>query len=379
MADLKYPIGIQTFSKIIEGGWTYVDKTHFIASLVEKSQYVFLSRPRRFGKSLFLSTLKAYFEGRRDLFRGLALDSADVDWTPSPVLYFDFNPENYSLEDGLELRLDTCLSDYEEIYGRRSEDSSPAQRLNTLIRLAYEQTGQRVVILIDEYDKPLLGLQDNEGLFDKSQKILKSVFGNLKSMDSYIRFAFITGVARFSKISIFSDLNNLDDISMDEEYAEICGLTEQELTSTFGAGIEELAKARGEDYETTLDVVRDYYDGYRFSPHGARLYNPFSVLNAMKKKAVAPYWFESGTPTFLVRLIRTDHIDPTDINGRRCSIRALMQVGLGTKDPIPLMFQAGYLTIDTYDSRYERCTLRFPNREVEKAFAENLLPLYIKK
>lgn len=212
MRHLKYPIGIQSFQKIIEEGYAYVDKTSHIGSMVREGAYYFLSRPRRFGKSLLVSTMQAYFEGRKDLFRGLALDSMDVEWTASPVLHFDFNAENFTVEKGLEHLLDTMLYDYEEIYGRREIDATPAQRFRTLIRKAYEQTGRKVVILIDEYDKPLLGIEENHELFEKNQAVLKSFFANLKTMDSFIRFAFLTGVARFNKVSIFSDLNNLDDI-----------------------------------------------------------------------------------------------------------------------------------------------------------------------
>ncbi|MDE6510663.1 MAG: AAA family ATPase, partial [Muribaculaceae bacterium] len=211
MAVLRYPVGMATFSELIRKGYVYVDKTAYIDTLLSQGKFIFLSRPRRFGKSLLLSTLEAYFEGRRELFKGLAADSMDLDWTPSPVLHFDFNAENYSLENGLELLLDGLLRDYERIYGKQSEDVTPSRRFRALIKAAYRHTGREVVILIDEYDKPLLDIDENKELFEKNQRILKSFFGNLKSMDKYIRFSIITGVARFSRVSIFSDLNNLDD------------------------------------------------------------------------------------------------------------------------------------------------------------------------
>ncbi|MDE5585082.1 MAG: AAA family ATPase, partial [Muribaculaceae bacterium] len=377
MSKLRYPVGMQTFSKIIEEGYVYVDKTSYIKTLLDQGQFIFLSRPRRFGKSLLLSTLEAYFEGRRELFKGLAADSMDLDWTPRPVLHFDFNAENFSLDDGLERRLDTLLSSLEGKYGRESKFTTPSQRFSHVIEAAYRQTGREVVILIDEYDKPLLDIEDDKELYEKNQRILKSFFGNLKSMDRYIRFAFITGVARFSKVSIFSDLNNLDDISMDKAYADICGWTEEELLRYFRPGIEDLAEEREEDFEETLAALRDYYDGYLFALKGSRLYNPFSVLKALKKKEIDPYWFDSGTPTFLARRIRRQGTFPPDINGKKCDRDALQAVGLNDRNPLPLMFQTGYLTIADYSRDTGLYELRFPNREVEKGFYRQLLKEYV--
>ena len=373
---LRYPIGIQTFSKIIEGGYAYVDKTGFIPTLLNHGQFIFLSRPRRFGKSLLLSTLEAYFEGRRDLFKGLALDGMDVDWTPSPVFRFDFTSENYSLEDGLLRRLNVLLMQLEEKYGKDSNLVTPSERLNYLIKAAYLQIGRKVVILVDEYDKPLLDIEDMPEIFEKNQRILKSFYGNLKSMDSMIHFAFITGVARFSKVSIFSDLNNLDDISMENDFADICGWTEEELLDTFSQGIETLAEEREEDFNTTLTTMRNYYDGYKFTAKGSRLYNPFSVLRALKAKEIDPYWFETGSPTFLVRRVKARGIYPPDINEVQCAKSELIAVGLNDADPIPLMFQTGYLTVDSYDRDTQLYKLRFPNYEVETGFYQNLLPVY---
>lgn len=376
MAELKYPIGMATFSELIEEGYAYVDKTQYIKPLISQGKFIFLSRPRRFGKSLLLSTMEAYFEGRRELFKGLAADSMDLDWTPSPILHFDFNAENFSMENGLELLLDSYLRRLENIYGSIPENISPSQRFRHLIEAAYRQTGQKVAILIDEYDKPLLDIEDYPEIFEKNQRILKSFFGNLKSMDKYIRFAMITGVARFNKVSIFSDLNNLDDISIIDEFADICGWSEKELTDTFSIGIQALAEKRKEDIETTLRELRDYYDGYLFTEEGTRLYNPYSILKALKNKRIDPYWFESATPTFLARRIKNMRIFPPDINGQICHREELIAVGLNDRNPIPLMFQTGYLTIGSQlgDDLYE---LRFPNREVEKGFYQQLLPLYV--
>ena len=368
---------MQTFSQIIEEGYVYVDKTAYIKQLLNQGKFIFLSRPRRFGKSLLLSTLEAYFEGRRELFKGLAADSQDLDWTPRPVLHFDFNAENYSLDDGLERRLDTLLIGLENKYGQDSRFTTPSQRFSHLIEAAYRQSGREVVILIDEYDKPLLDIEHNKDLYEKNQRILKSFLGNLKSMDRYIRFAFITGVARFSRVSIFSDLNNLDDISMDKAYADICGWSEEELLRYFRPGIEDLAAERDEDFDETLTALRDYYDGYLFSLKGSRLYNPYSVLKALKKQEIDPYWFDSGTPTFLARRIRNRGMYPPDLNGQTCTRDELIAVGLHDRNPIPLMFQTGYLTIAGYDRDTGLYELRFPNREVEKGFYQQLLPMYV--
>lgn len=377
MSELKYPVGMSTFPELIEEGYAYVDKTEYIKSLISQGKFIFLSRPRRFGKSLLLSTLEAYFNGRRDLFKGLAAYSMNLDWTPSPVLHFDFNAENFSLEDGLERHLDTLLSSFEKEYGKDPKFITPSQRFRALIEAAYRKSGREVVILIDEYDKPLLDIEENKFLFEKNQRILKSFFGNMKSMDRYIRFAFITGVARFNKVSIFSDLNNLDDISMDKEYADICGWSEEELLRYFKPGIDRLAEELGDNFEDALKKLRNYYDGYLFSLKGSRLYNPFSVLKALKKMEIDPYWFDSGTPTFLARRIRARGTFPPDINGQMCTREELIAVGLEDNDPIPLMFQTGYLTIAQYHKEMQLYELRFPNREVEIGFYNQLLPIYV--
>ncbi len=376
METPRYPIGMQTFSKIIDEGYVYVDKTAYIKPLLKQGQFIFLSRPRRFGKSLLLSTLQAYFEGRRELFKGLDADRMDLDWTPSPVLRFDFNAEDFSNEKGLQHLIEWYLRDYEKFYGIEPEDTTVSQRFKSLIKAAFEQTGRQVVILIDEYDKPLLGMEEFNEMFEKNQRMLKSFYGNLKSMDNYIRFAFITGVARFSKVSIFSDLNNLKDISMDDEYADICGLTENELLENFRSGIMTLAKKREEDFETTVEVLRNYYDGYLFAVNGSRLYNPYSVLSALDKKEISTFWYETGTPTFLAKWVRNNGIEPREINDVAATKDELVSVGFDEIDPVPLMFQTGYLTIAHYNREAELYELRLPNREVEIGFFKHLLPCY---
>ncbi len=377
MAPLRYPIGMQTFSELIEEGYTYVDKTAYIKPLLEQGKYIFLSRPRRFGKSLLLSTLAAYFEGRRELFKGLAADRLDLDWTPRPVLHFDFNNGQYKRPDGLENRLLFHLAGHEELYGITPKmENDIVLRFENLIKEVHNKTGQKVVILVDEYDKPLLDLEDNKELFEKNQSLLKGFYSNLKAMDAYIKFGMLTGVARFNKVSIFSDLNNLKDISMEDAYADICGWSEKELVDNFRSGIENVAKKRGEDFDATLKALRDYYDGYLFTEEGSRLYNPFSVLCALDKKRIDPYWFETGTPTFLVKRIKARGTYPPDINGKKCTREDLLAVGIYDRNPIPLMFQTGYLTIGTYNRELNMYVLRFPNYEVEIGFYRQLLPIY---
>ncbi len=377
MVALRYPVGMQTFSKIIEEGYTYVDKTAYIKPLLSHGQFIFLSRPRRFGKSLLLSTLAAYFEGRRELFKGLAADKMNLDWTPSPVFYFDFNNGQYKRPEGLNDRIITHLSRYERLYDivpRMEHDI--VLRFENLISEVYHKTGKRVVVLVDEYDKPLLEVEEDKRQFEENQCLLKGFYSNLKSMDAYIKFGMLIGVARFNKVSIFSDFNNLKDISMEDAYADICGWSEKELTDNFRAGIEEVAKKRGEDFDATLKALRDYYDGYLFSEDGSRLYNPFSVLCALDKKRIDPYWFETGTPTFLVKRIKARGTYPPDINGKKCTREDLLAVGLFDKNPIPLMFQTGYLTIGSYNKELNMYVLRFPNYEVEIGFYRQLLPIY---
>lgn len=377
MTRLRYPVGIQSFPEIIEEGYCYVDKTRLIAKLIKEGKYIFLSRPRRFGKSLLLSTIHAYFDGKRELFKGLDIDSMDMDWTPTPVLHFDFNSGLYDNPEGLTRFLAEYLSLYENEFKLESRtDLDVALRFGNLIRGIHKNTGRKVAILVDEYDKPLLGIEENPEQFDKNQALLKGFFSNLKSMDMYIRFAMLTGVARFSKVSIFSDLNNLNDISMYESYQEICGWTEDELISNFRQGISELAIKRRETTQKTIDELRNYYDGYLFSDEGRRLYNPYSVLKALFSKSIKPFWFESATPTFLAKKIKKIGIDPESLNGQTQSYSDLIAIGLGTNNITALMFQTGYLTIDSYDFHRQRYTLRFPNREVEIGFAQNLLPLY---
>ncbi|MDE7466093.1 MAG: ATP-binding protein [Muribaculaceae bacterium] len=377
MANPKYPIGIQTFEKIIEEGFIYVDKTRFIAELIRQNGYYFLSRPRRFGKSLLLSTLHAYFDGKRELFKGLYLDSADVDWEPTPVLHFDLNSENYQVENGLEIILNHQLKRYEEIYGVTSPAQSIATRFTTLIEAASVKTGKKVAVLVDEYDKPLLNVEDSPHILDKNQAILKSFFGNLKSMDRFIKFGFITGVARFNKVSIFSDINNLKDISLNNKYADICGVTQEELLKYFRIGISKLKDNLNVSFERGIELLRQNYDGYLFSDKGSRLFNPYSLIYALDDSEILPYWYETATPTFLAKRIKKSGVILPSLDRTVCTRAQLLATGIDNEVPLGLMFQTGYLTIDSYDPDLESYTLRFPNREVRIGFAEQLYHLYV--
>ena len=375
--DIKYPIGIETFSKIIEGGYAYVDKTEVIYRLIQSSsQYVFLSRPRRFGKSLMLSTIEAYYEGRRELFDGLWLGQADgEDWTPRPVLRFNFVAARGTVED-LNSTIESHLRGWEKLYEAETENLSYADRFMNLIRAICEGTGRRVVVLIDEYDRALVNTMHDPELHEEMKAILKSLFSVLKAADRYIEFAMLTGVSRFSKLSIFSDINNLNDISFDDRYATICGITEDELRRYFAPGVEAFAEVRGTDFEGMMQILKDNYDGYHFSKRCPDIYNPFSLINALDRREILHRWFESGTPTFLMeRLSRIDD-DIADMLAPVVSAGMLANTSIADTNIISILYQTGYLTIKSYDDEEEEFTLGLPNREVATGVYENLLPFY---
>ncbi|MDE6297796.1 MAG: ATP-binding protein [Muribaculaceae bacterium] len=376
MATLqKYPIGIQTFSNIIEDGYTYVDKTGFIPELINAGKYLFLSRPRRFGKSLLLSTLHSYFEGDKRLFEGLAINSTDVEWICRPVIHIDLNAENYMLEDGLDKILDRILRYYERKYGVEVRENSLSGRFTFLLQHIYESTGKKVVILVDEYDKPLLGIEDKPELFNKNQATLKGFFGVLKSSDRHIHFAMLTGVARFNKVSVFSDLNNLRDISFERKFADICGWSHKELLENFTPGIEQLAEYNNISFEVAKTRMKRFYDGYLFAPEGDRLYNPFSVLNALASQSLKYYWFQTGTPTFLIKRIKDAKIKLSSLNESWTNEEQLLAIGVNDPNPVPLLFQTGYLTIGEAEGDAYR--LQFPNKEVEIGFSRSLVPYFM--
>ena len=383
----KLPIGVQSFEDLREKNFLYVDKTTYIFRLVNANKVYFLSRPHRFGKSLFLSTLKAYFLGQKELFKGLYLEKAEEElamqenrnaWQEYPVLYFDFNTENYSDQQSLHSLLHTHLSQWEKLYGADNTEQTFSSRFKGIIERACAQTGKQVVILVDEYDKPLLQTMGiNEALNDEYRNMLKAFYSVIKSCDQYIRFAFLTGVTKFSKISIFSDLNNLRDISLEEDYAGICGITQTELEDRFQPEIQLLAQRQQTDYEHTLVALKQWYDGYRFYPMSEGLYNPSSVLSAFAKREIKSYWFSTGTPTFLVNYLKEAYYYIPDLDGNV----KLNESGLETyravaQDTLPILFQSGYLTIKGYIKEARMYRLGFPNNEVRYGFLENLLPAY---
>ena len=307
MNNRKFPIGVQNFEKIRKGDFLYVDKTELIYQLVDSGSYYFLSRPRRFGKSLLISTLEAYFQGKRELFVGLALERLEQDWVERPVFHLDLNIGKYDAPDSLDKILNEAVSRWELIYGTGVGEVTLALRFAGILRRAYEQTGERVAILIDEYDKPLLQAIGNYELQNAYRSTLKPFYGVLKTMDGCIKFALLTGVTKFGKVSVFSDLNNLNDISMDRRFLNLCGITEKEIHDNFEEDLQALAVMQGMTYEETCNELRTCYDGYHFTYNCEGLYNPFSLLNTFEKKEFGNYWFETGTPTYLVELLKRNH------------------------------------------------------------------------
>ena len=372
---MKYPIGIQNFKDIRMGGYVYVDKTDLIYKLADLGKYYFLSRPRRFGKSLLISTLEAYFQGKKELFGGLALERLETEWKSYPVLHLDLNVDKYSTPDNLDQVLNEALAQWEKVYGSNPNEATLSLRFKGIIRRAFEQTGKQVVVLVDEYDKPLLSTIDCKELHDAYRSTLKAFFGVLKSQDPYIRFAFLTGVSRFSHVSIFSDLNNLQDISLIPDYADICGISEKELHEYFEESLQELASANGMTYEQVCEKLRGQYDGYHFYPNSVGIYNPFSLLNTFQYKLFQDYWFRTGTPTFLVKLLQQNDYDLKALKGLYVDDSALQSVDEDYADPIPVLFQTGYLTFSGYDLEMGY-RLDFPNQEVERGFFNFLLPYY---
>ena len=383
----KLPIGIQSFKDLREKRFLYVDKTEYLFQLVNNGKVYFLSRPRRFGKSLFLSTLAAYFLGQKELFKGLYLEKAEAEqavqenraaWQAYPVLYLDFNTGQYELSGALDETLSYFLDTEEPKYNLQKNSFSHAKRFTSLIQAAYQQTGKQVVILVDEYDKPLLQTMGvNEALNEHYRNMLKAFYSVIKTCDQYIRFAFLTGVTKFSKISIFSDLNNLRDISMEEDYAGICGITQEELEANFQSEIQALATRQDLTYQQALAELKQWYDGYLFHQAGKGMYNPYSVLSALVKREIKSYWFSTGTPTFLVNYLKEAHYYIPDLDGKvELNEEELETYRAVAEDALPILFQAGYLTIKEYISDVRLYRLGFPNDEVRYGFLRNVLPAY---
>jgi hypothetical protein len=377
MNELQHlPIGIQNFESLRKEDYLYVDKTDWVYRLATSGRYYFLSRPRRFGKSMLLSTFQAYFEGKKELFDGTAIARLEKNWTKYPVLHLDLNTADYSTTDALSDKLNKYLTEWEKLYGGEPSERLLGDRFEGVIKRAFEKTGRPVVILVDEYDKPILQTIDNPELQTAYRRVLKGFYGALKSRDGYIKFAFLTGVTKFGKVSIFSDLNSLNDISMDEEYATICGLTDEEIDAVFPAYIQRLADKQKMTVEAAREQLRLLYDGYHFVQDSPAIYNPFSVLNTLAKSQFGNYWFETGTPSYLVYLLQLHHYNLEELPTSVADADALNSIDSQSTDPIPVIYQSGYLTIKDYDREFRYYTLGYPNKEVEEGFVRFLLPYY---
>ena len=373
----KYPIGVQTFSKIREEGYLYIDKTALIYDLVQSGTIYFLSRPRRFGKSLLVTTLESYFSGRRELFRGLAMEGLEKDWTEYPVLHFDFSGTKYFSESALEEQLDLQLSRFESVYGKGEGEISPAGRFGGIIRRAYRQTGRQVVFLVDEYDAPLLDSSGAPELQEKLRNMLRSFYSVVKMSDAMLRFVFITGISKFSQMSIFSELNSLQNISMKDRFSAICGITQGEVEGQLRPDVEALAQKNGETYTEALAHLKKMYDGYHFSPECEDIYNPFSLLNAFSNLDYDSYWFSSGTPTFLINLLRRSEFDIESLDSTEAPAEQFDAPTEQVCTPLPVLYQSGYLTIKSYDPVFRIYTLAYPNEEVRQGFISSLIPYYV--
>lgn len=369
---MKYPIGIQDFEDLQRNGYAYVDKTNFVYKLADEGKYYFLSRPRRFGKSLFLSTLEAYFQGKKELFEGLAIYDLETDWKKYPIFHIDLNTANFREKDSLYTVLNDYLTTWESKYGARESEATLALRFKGVIARAAEKEGCGVVILIDEYDKPILQTLRDPELQAEHRAQLKAFYSVLKTQDRYIKFAFLTGVTKFGKVSVFSDLNNLTDISMDHRYISICGMTEKELLTNFKEGINELASANEDNETETIDKLRMRYSGYHFEENSEEIYNPFSVLNTLANSRYDDYWFKANTHTFLIDILKKHDYCITDLNKAQVKANMMNNVDF---NPIPVIYQSGYLTIKSYDERFNSYQLGFPNKEIEEDIL-NIQPPY---
>ena len=380
MEDLQrlYPIGIQTFSKIREGNYLYIDKTEYVYRMTHSaSSYMFLSRPRRFGKSLLTSTLHSYFSGRKDLFHGLAMEKLEKEWTEYPVLHFDMSTAKHADSEQLLQELNLKLYGYEQIYGRLEEEVNPNQRLMGLIKRAYEQTGKKVVVLIDEYDAPLLDVVHERENLDVLRNIMRNFYSPLKACDPYLRYVFLTGITKFSQLSIFSELNNIKNISMDEPYAAICGISEDEIRLQMKDDLGGLAKKLEITPEEALMKLKENYDGYHFTSPSPDIYNPFSLLNAFADGKFGSYWFGSGTPTYLINMLEKFGVEPSEIGNNRVSVEDFDAPTERMTSIIPLLYQSGYITIKNYDEELDLYTLNIPNKEVRIGLMKSLLPHYV--
>ena len=358
-----YPVGIQTFSKIREANYLYVDKTKYIVDFREKKmKYIFLSRPRRFGKSLFASTLQAYFEGRKELFEGLAIADYEKEWIKHPVLHFDLSGAKHMSVEQLERYLADMLEEQETRWGYKTHQVDANLRLKDLVKKAYEQTSEKVVVIIDEYDAPLLDVVHEKENLQPLRRIMQNFYSPLKKLDPYLEFTFITGITKFPQLSIFSELNNLDNISLYDQYSAICGISKTELTTQIKPDVEALGEALGMTYEECLAELTRFYDGYHFSKNSEDVFNPFSLVKALNARDIAPYWFGSGTPSFLLKLLDKYHVNLSTLESQETVLSSFDQSTEEMTDALPLLYQSGYLTIKKYNPMFQEYTLGIPNR-----------------
>lgn len=373
----RYPIGNQDFKSLRNEGFLYVDKTSYIIELLTGTKYNFLARPRRFGKSLFLTTLEYFFKGERELFHGLAIDSYPWNWEKYPVIHIDLNGSDYTKsEESLTLKINGILDRVEKNYGLLDESKSITERLDQLIRKLYEKTERPVVVLVDEYDKPIIDTIFNENLKEKYKETLRGFYGVLKSLDKYLKIVFMTGVTKFGQMNIFSGLNNIRDISLSTDFGAVCGITEEELVNNFQEGITELAKEEGTVPDRILEILKEHYDGYHFSKNCVDIYNPYSILNAFAEKEIHAYWSMSGTPSFLVEVLKRKDFNLEKLEGAKVSHERLVGINEDFEDPVALFYQTGYLTIKSYQKNTGSYILGYPNQEVEKAWFQFLLPTF---
>mgnify|MGYP002762094045 FL=1 len=374
----KYPVGMQTFAKIREGNYVYVDKTKYIVQMLENgSQYVFLSRPRRFGKSLFVSTLHAYYEGRKDLFEGLALGDYEKNWIKHPVLHFDMSTAKHMEPAELINELEGKLCQLENVYGTEDWAKGTNQRLECLVKRAYEQTGQKVVLLIDEYDAPLLDVVHEKENLKPLRQIMQNFYSPIKYLDPWLEFTFITGITKFSQLSIFSEINNLDNISMFDQYSAICGISKTELLTQMKPDVEILAKALDKTFDETVEELKNFYDGYHFSEKSEDVFNPFSLIKALRSQKIAAYWFSSGTPSYLIKTLQKYHVGILDIEKKRASVDDFDVSPEQMTSAVPLLYQSGYLTIKKYNPILQSFQLDYPNKEVRLGMVKSLAPNYL--
>ena len=373
----KYPIGIQTFSRIIREGFLYVDKTDLIWNLAHYSTFIFMSRPRRFGKSLLTSTLESYFKGERELFEGLKIMQLEKEWTEYPVIRLDLSSaKGRKTADDLRQSLKFILREYLNIYGSNEEEETPGQCLTGILQRANKQTGRQVVVIIDEYDAPLLEVLHEADTLDAKREVMQEFYQPLKANEAIIKFCFITGITKFSQLSIFSTINHLTNVTMDRNFSAICGITETELTTVLKEDIDRLAEAYGITSEEMHQKLKLKYDGYHFTEDSEELYNPFSLLKAFLHSKLANYWFESGTPSFLIRQMQHFRTDITSLDHLEVPSSAFDQPTENMTDALPLLYQSGYLTIKDYDPEGEFYTLSIPNQEVRIGYVKGLMPTY---